>query len=29
VGMEDAKRLAKSELSLQEFLEREGAMSHC
>lgn len=29
VGVEDAKRLAKSELSLQEFLEREGTMSHC
>ena len=29
VGVKDAKRLAKSELSLQEFLEREGAMSHC
>jgi zinc D-Ala-D-Ala carboxypeptidase len=29
VGEEDAERLAKSELSLQEFLEREGAMSHC
>ncbi len=29
VAMEAATRLAKSELSLQEFLEREGAMSHC
>jgi zinc D-Ala-D-Ala carboxypeptidase len=29
VGVEDAKRHAKSELSLQEFLEREGTMSHC
>jgi D-alanyl-D-alanine carboxypeptidase len=29
VGEEDAERLAKSELSLQEFLEREGTMSHC
>lgn len=29
VGVEDAKRLEKSDLSLQEFLEREGAMSHC
>jgi zinc D-Ala-D-Ala carboxypeptidase len=29
VGVEDAKRLEKKELSLQEFLEREGTMSSC
>jgi D-alanyl-D-alanine carboxypeptidase len=29
VGVEDAKRLAKSELSLQEFLEREVTKAHC
>jgi len=29
VGVEDAKRLEESNLSLQEFLEHEGAMSHC
>jgi zinc D-Ala-D-Ala carboxypeptidase len=29
VGVEDVKRLEKSDLSLQEFLEREGTMSHC
>jgi D-alanyl-D-alanine carboxypeptidase len=29
VGVEDAKRLEKSDLSLQEFLEHEGATSHC
>ena len=29
VGMEDAKRLEKSDLSLQEFLEHEVALSHC
>ena len=29
VGVDDAKRLEKKDLSLQEFLEREGTMSHC
>jgi D-alanyl-D-alanine carboxypeptidase len=29
VGVEDAKRLEKSDLSLQEYLEHEGATSHC
>ena len=29
VGVEDAKRLEKEDLSLQEFLEREGTMSSC
>jgi zinc D-Ala-D-Ala carboxypeptidase len=29
VGVEDAKRLEKSDLSLQEFLEHEVATSHC
>jgi D-alanyl-D-alanine carboxypeptidase len=29
VGVEDAKRLQKKNLSLQEFLEHEGEMSHC
>jgi zinc D-Ala-D-Ala carboxypeptidase len=29
VGVEDAKRLEKKDLSLQEFLEREGTMSPC
>jgi D-alanyl-D-alanine carboxypeptidase len=29
VGVEDAKRLEESDLSLQEFLEREGTMPHC
>jgi zinc D-Ala-D-Ala carboxypeptidase len=29
VGVEDAKRLEKSDLSLQELLEHEGATSHC
>jgi hypothetical protein len=29
VGVEDAKRLEKKNLSLQEFLEREGAKSPC
>jgi zinc D-Ala-D-Ala carboxypeptidase len=29
VGVEDAKRLEKSNLSLQEFLERERIMPHC
>jgi zinc D-Ala-D-Ala carboxypeptidase len=29
VGVEDAKRLDKGDLSLQEFLEREGATPHC
>jgi D-alanyl-D-alanine carboxypeptidase len=29
VGVEDAKRLEKADLSLQEFLEREGTMPHC
>lgn len=29
VGVEDAKRLEKKNLSLQEFLEHEGAMSPC
>jgi zinc D-Ala-D-Ala carboxypeptidase len=29
VGVEDAKRLEKKNLSLQEFLEHKGAMSHC
>ena len=29
VGVEVAKRLEKSDLSLQEFLEHEGATSHC
>jgi D-alanyl-D-alanine carboxypeptidase len=29
VGVEDAKRLEKSNLSLQEFLQRAGAMPHC
>jgi zinc D-Ala-D-Ala carboxypeptidase len=29
VGVENAERLQKSELSLQEFLEREGTMPHC
>jgi D-alanyl-D-alanine carboxypeptidase len=29
VGVEDAKRLEKSDLSLQEFLKHEGAMSDC
>jgi D-alanyl-D-alanine carboxypeptidase len=29
VGVEDAKRLEKKDLSLQEFLEREGTVSSC
>jgi zinc D-Ala-D-Ala carboxypeptidase len=29
VGVEDAKRLEKRDVSLQEFLEREGTTSHC
>jgi D-alanyl-D-alanine carboxypeptidase len=29
VGVEDATRLEKSDLSLQEYLEHEGATSHC
>jgi D-alanyl-D-alanine carboxypeptidase len=29
VGVEDAKRLEESNLSLQAFLEREGTISHC
>jgi zinc D-Ala-D-Ala carboxypeptidase len=29
VGVEDAKRLEKKNLSLQEFLEHKGAMPHC
>jgi len=29
VGVENAERLQKSELGLQEFLEREGTMPHC
>ena len=29
VGVEDAKRLERMNLSLQEFLEHEGATSHC
>ena len=29
VGVEDAKRLEKSDLSLQEFLEHEVVTSHC
>jgi zinc D-Ala-D-Ala carboxypeptidase len=29
VGVEDAKRLEKRDVSLQEFLEPEGTMSHC
>ncbi len=29
VGVDDAKRLEKKDLSLQVFLEREGTMSHC
>jgi zinc D-Ala-D-Ala carboxypeptidase len=29
VGVDDAKRLEKKNLSLQVFLEREGTMSHC
>lgn len=29
VGVEDAKRLQESDLSLQAFLEREGTMPHC
>jgi zinc D-Ala-D-Ala carboxypeptidase len=29
VGVDDAKRLQEKDLSLQDFLEREGTMSHC
>jgi D-alanyl-D-alanine carboxypeptidase len=29
VGVEDAKRLERSDLSLQEYLEREGTTPHC
>jgi D-alanyl-D-alanine carboxypeptidase len=29
VGVEDAERLERKDLSLQEFLEREGTISHC
>jgi D-alanyl-D-alanine carboxypeptidase len=29
VGVEDAKRLESSDLSLQEYLEREGTTPHC
>jgi zinc D-Ala-D-Ala carboxypeptidase len=29
LGVEEAKRLEEGNLSLQEFLEREGAMTHC
>jgi D-alanyl-D-alanine carboxypeptidase len=29
VGVEDAKRLAKRNLNLQEYLEREGTIPHC
>jgi len=29
VGVEDAKRLQESDLSLQVFLEREGTMPRC
>jgi zinc D-Ala-D-Ala carboxypeptidase len=29
VGVDDAKRLEKKDLSLQVFLEREGTMTHC
>jgi hypothetical protein len=29
VGVEDATRLEKSDLSLQEFLESTGTLPHC